>query len=102
MYTALPLTVLAECFAKYPGIGMKTATRLAYQTLSMSEEQIGLFSNALMDVKTKIHNCTVCHNYTEQDVCSVCRSASIGKRDGGTICVVQSPTDVTAFERTGN
>ncbi len=96
-YNAAPLERLIEQFAKLPGIGRKGATRLAYQVLSMDREEAMEFAHAIEDAHTKIHRCKVCQNFTEQEICPICSSAS---RDHSVICVVENPRDVTAFERT--
>ena len=97
-HNALPLVILAEQFAKLPGIGMKTAQRLAYYVMSMSEEDVQAFADAILQAKHTVHNSAVCQNLTEQDVCPICGD---DRRDHSIICVVESPKDVTAFERTG-
>lgn len=97
MADALPLVILAEQFAKLPGIGMKTAQRLAYFVMSMSDSEVEAFSEAILNAHRTIGFCEVCQNLTDGEVCSVCNDA---KRDQGTICVVEGPKDVSAFERT--
>ncbi len=94
---ALPLVVLAENFAKLPGIGMKTAQRLAYFVMSMSEAEAQAFADAIMTAHKTVHECSVCCNLTDKEHCPICANA---KRDTSIICVVESPKDVTAFERT--
>lgn len=94
---ALPLTLLAEQFAKLPGIGMKTAQRLAYFVMSYSDDEAEAFANAILHAHKTVHACSVCQNLTDKDVCPICEDAS---RDRSTICVVESPKDVSAFERT--
>lgn len=94
---ALPLVILAENFAKLPGIGMKTAQRLAYFVMSMSEAEAQAFADAIMTAHKTVHECSVCCNLTDKELCPVCAN---GKRDNSIICVVESPKDVTAFERT--
>lgn len=96
-HNALPLIILAEQFAKLPGIGMKTAQRLAYHVMSMSEGDVKAFADALVKAKKTVHPCLICQNLTELDVCSICDD---DRRDNSVICVVESPKDVTAFERT--
>lgn len=96
-YNALPLTVLSEQFAKLPGIGMKSAQRLAYHVMEMSEADVKAFANALLDAKKSVHTCPVCQNFTEQAVCRFC---SDERRDHRTVCVVETPKDIAAFERT--
>lgn len=94
---ALPLIVLAEQFAKLPGIGMKTAERLAYHVMSMSDEQVQEFSQALINAHSTVHECKVCCNLTDSEQCPIC---SDSRRDTSTICVVETPKDISAFERT--
>ncbi len=96
-HNAVPLTVLAEHFARLPGIGMKTAERLAYYIISQSEEEVVSFSEALLAAKREIRHCRCCQNLTDMDICPICGD---DRRDHSTICVVESPKDVTAFERT--
>ncbi|MBQ5338422.1 MAG: recombination protein RecR [Oscillospiraceae bacterium] len=96
-FSALPLVVLAEKFAALPGIGMKTAQRLAYAVMEMPEEEAAAFAEAILNAKHQIHDCPVCQNLTEQPVCSICDNP---KRDRTTICVVEGPKDVAAIERT--
>lgn len=94
---AAPLERLIEQFAKLPGIGRKGATRLAYQVLSMRKEDALAFAQSITDAHTKIHRCSVCQNFTETDMCTICGASN---RDASIICVVETPRDVTAFERT--
>ncbi|MGN0661073.1 MAG: recombination mediator RecR [Oscillospiraceae bacterium] len=96
-YNPVPLTELAEHFAKLPGIGMKSAQRLAYHVLSMSESEVKAFANAMLNARKQVGRCSVCSNLTELEVCPICDSA---KRDHSVICVVETPKDVDAFERT--
>lgn len=95
---ALPLVVLAEQFAKLPGIGRKTAQRLAYFVLSMTEEETKEFAGAILNAKKTIRRCSVCQNLTEREVCSICSDT---RRDSSLVCVVEGPKDVSAIERTG-
>lgn len=96
-HNALPLIVLAEQFAKLPGIGMKTAQRLAYYVMSMPEDEVRNFAQALVSAKTTVHPCAVCQNLTENEICPICDD---DRRDKSLVCVVETPKDVTAFERT--
>ena len=96
-YTAAPLEKLIEEFGKFPGIGRKGATRMAYQVLSMSDENAAALSDAIRNAHTKLHRCRICQNYTDAELCPICASA---KRDTSVICVVETPRDVQAFERT--
>ncbi len=95
--TALPLVLLAEQFAKLPGIGMKSAQRLAYHVMSMSADEVKAFSDAIINAHQTVKCCTVCQNLTEGEICPICDD---DRRDDGTICVVETPKDVSAFERT--
>lgn len=95
--TALPLVLLAEQFAKLPGIGMKSAQRLAYFVMTMSDDEAQAFADAIINAHTKVKYCSICENFTENDICPICDD---DRRDHGTICVVEAPKDITAFERT--
>lgn len=94
---ALPLVELAEQFAKLPGIGMKTAQRLAYFVMSMSKEEAKEFSESIIRAHSTVHMCRICQNLTDKEICPICDDI---KRDKTTVCVVESPKDITAFERT--
>ncbi len=96
-YSVAPLERLVDQFERLPGIGRKTAQRLAYYVLSQPADYAAGFANALKEAKEKVHNCSVCYNFTDSDVCPICSDV---KRDRSTICVVESPKDVAAFERT--
>ena len=96
-YNVLPLSRLIEQFASLPGIGRKTAQRLAFYVLTMSKEQAQACSSAIMDAHEKIHYCSVCRNYTDKETCEICDDPS---RDRSVICVVEDAKDVAAFERT--
>ena len=88
---------LVEHFAKLPGVGVKSAQRLAFHVLSLPEEEAAAFARAITDAKAHIHTCPVCQNLTEGDgPCPICASA---KRDETTVCVVADPKDVVAMER---
>jgi recombination protein RecR len=96
-YTAESIEQLAEQFAQLPGIGRKTAHRLALYILKMSHEEVATLAQALINVKEKVRYCTVCSNITEADPCSICSNT---KRDRTSICVVEEPNDVLAIEKT--
>ena len=96
-YTAAPLEKLIEAFSKFSGIGRKSATRMAYQVMSMSDEDAASLAGAIQNAHTKLHRCRICQNYTDADVCTICANA---KRDRSILCVVEHPRDVQAFERT--
>ena len=91
------LEKLVEQFAKLPGVGVKSAQRLAFHILSLPEEEAAQFAQAILAAKTSIHCCPVCQNLTEGDgPCSICANP---RRDETTICVVADPKDVVAMER---
>ena len=91
------LETLGEHFARVPGIGKKSAQRLAFHVLSLSEEEAAAFANAILGAKSAIHCCPVCQNLTEGDgPCAICASP---KRNNAVICVVADPKDVVAMER---
>ena len=96
-YNAAPLEKLVEQFSKFPGVGRKGATRMAYQVLSMPAAEALELAHAIEDAHTKLHRCKICQDYTENEICRICSSP---KRDTSVICVVESPRDITAFERT--
>lgn len=97
-HDALPLVVLTEQFAKLPGIGMKSAARLAYHVMSMDTADVETFAQALLNAKKTVHYCQCCENLTDKICCPICEDTG---RDNSVICVVESPKDVSAFERTG-
>lgn len=92
-----PLTKLVEQFRRLPGIGPKSAFRLAYHVLAMEKEQAGALAAAIVDAKEKIGYCSVCFNLTDCNPCRICQSE---ERDASLICVVEEPRDVAAMERT--
>jgi recombination protein RecR len=92
------LQTLIEQFRRLPGVGEKTAERYALMIAEQPEEDVRQFSEALVNVKTKLHRCPVCGNLTDEEECSICHDSG---RDRALIFVVQSPRDVTAMERTG-
>ena len=95
-----PTTIrnLIECYKKLPGIGEKTAERLALATLTINQETLDLFADSVANVKKRIKRCTKCNNLSEEDLCEICRDAS---RDQNTICVVEEPKNVILFEKVG-
>lgn len=92
-----PLSRLVEQFERLPGIGYKSAQRLAYYVLGLSDDEVKQLSDSILEAHDKIHTCKVCCNLTDQELCSICRNES---RDHSTICVVENPRDVVAMERT--
>ena len=96
-YYAAPLETLIEQFQRLPGIGRKSAQRLAFHVLSLPEGGAEAFAQALLDARGSIHTCRVCQNLTEGDLCPICADQ---RRDKTTICVVTDPKDLIAIERT--
>lgn len=95
-YFPAALQALADQFARLPGIGGKTAQRLAFRVLEMPMEAAQEFADAIMEAKQTVHTCPVCQNLTDRDVCPICQDDA---RDQGLICVVADPKDVIAMER---
>lgn len=91
-----PIARLIEELEKLPGIGHKTAQRLAFHILNLPAEKSEALANAIKEAKLKTRYCSICSNITETDPCSICGSV---KRDHGIICVVEDPKDVVAMER---
>ena len=87
---------LADRFGSLPGVGKKTALRLAYSVLEMSDEDAAAFAEAITDAKEKIHLCPICQSLTDREICSVCDDLT---RDRSIICVVEDPRDVNAIEK---
>ncbi len=96
-FTAESVDQLAEQFAQLPGIGRKTAYRLALYVLKMNRDEVVTLAKALVNVKDKVRYCSVCSNITENDPCGICANQ---KRDRHMICVVEEPSDVLALEKT--
>ena len=95
-YFPAALQELADQFARLPGIGGKTAQRLAFHMLSLSQEDAQAFADAILAAKQEVHTCPCCQNLTDRELCPIC---SDEQRDGGIICVVAEPKDVIAMER---
>lgn len=95
-YFPAALENLAEAFAKLPGIGSKSAQRLAFHVLSESDEEAEAFANAILEAKRSVKCCPICQNLTDQDICPVCADP---QRDASVICLVAEPRDVIAMER---
>lgn len=93
-----PISRLIDAFHRLPGIGPKSAQRLAYHILRVPEQEAAALANAIMDVKRRISLCSVCLNITESDPCSYC---SDPRRDRTAVCVVEQPLDILAIDRTG-
>jgi recombination protein RecR len=89
---------LTEQFARLPGIGARTAERLAFHILKSTTDEAMALADAIRDVKTKVRPCTICFNLAEQEVCDICADE---RRDRATICVVEQPKDLLSLESTG-
>lgn len=96
-YHVAPLAKLVEQFERLPGIGHKTAQRLAFYVLNLPDTEAQAFARAITEAKEKIHYCKICQNLTDRETCSVCQDT---RRDNSVICVVEDPRDVIAIERT--
>ncbi|HOK94614.1 MAG TPA: recombination mediator RecR [Anaerohalosphaeraceae bacterium] len=92
------LNELVEQFAKLPGIGPKTAERLAFHILKSSTDEAMALSQAISNVKSRIQQCQICYNLAESEICGIC---SDSRRDKSVICVVEQPKDVISLEKTG-
>jgi recombination protein RecR len=95
--TPLPLKILTEQFARLPGIGMKTASRLAYHVMRMSTDEAAAFAEAITSVHDSLRECKVCMSFTDKEICPICSEPS---RDGSLVCVVEYPKDIQSFEAT--
>lgn len=96
-YSVPPLARLVEQLERLPGIGHKSAQRLAFHILGLPDDAAREFVTAITEAREKLHECAVCCDLTDQELCPVCRAAG---RDETTVCVVEDPRDVMAFERT--
>ena len=96
-YTQSIQNLMSE-LARLPGIGMRSAERIAFHLLKQSPEEALKLSDAIRDVKTRIRHCSVCYNLTEQDPCAICADPG---RDQGVVCLVEQPKDLLALESTG-
>ncbi|MBQ6997219.1 MAG: recombination protein RecR [Oscillospiraceae bacterium] len=95
-YFPAALQELSDQFARLPGIGGKTAQRLAFYVLSLPKEEAQSFADAIVKAKEAVHTCPVCQNLTDREICSICDDDT---RDQGLICVVAEPKDAIAMER---
>lgn len=95
-YFPAALQELADQFARLPGVGGKTAQRLAFYVLGLSDEEAQAFADAIITAKNTVHACPICQNLTDREICSLCDD---DLRDKGLICVVAEPKDVIAMER---
>lgn len=89
-----PIGKLINEFSKLPGVGKKTAQRYAYKIIGMTDEEARAFSQSILDCKRKVRYCKICGNFTEEEVCDICK-----RRDKSTVCVVKEPKDVIALEK---
>lgn len=96
-FYATPITKLIEEFSKLPGIGNKTAQRLAFHVLNMPRENAVQMARAIVEAKDKIKFCSTCFNITDMEQCSICSNT---KREDESLCVVQDPKDIIAIEKT--
>lgn len=90
---------LIDCLKGLPGVGEKSAERMAFSIINFDEERIVDFANSLIDIKENLRRCSVCNNITDMDVCSICANDS---RDDKTIFVVEKPKDIVLFEKMGS
>jgi len=97
LYYPEAIAKLIDAFTRLPGIGPKTAGRLAFHVIRMKEEDVTDFAKALINVKRNLHYCSICCNITDMDPCRICQDKS---RDPSVICVIQEPRDLVAMERT--
>ena len=97
-YPSILLGNAVDQFASLPGIGRKTALRLVLHLLRQPQDKVNTFAKALTDLKANVHYCRICHNISDQEVCSICSSHH---RDRQTICVVENIQDVMSIENTG-
>ncbi|MDI6781236.1 MAG: recombination mediator RecR [bacterium] len=97
MYLTPSMAKLVHEFNKLPGIGPKTAQRLAFHILKISATEARVLASAIIEVKDRITNCPICYNITEDSPCSICKDTT---RDHGLICVVEQPSDIIAMEKT--
>lgn len=89
---------LVEAFKYLPGVGTKTAERLAFSVLDLEEEQVSFFSNSILEIKNRIHKCPTCNHFTDEDLCFICTDQN---RDNHILCVVEDSKTVFLFEKSG-
>lgn len=92
------LQQLIDSFKYLPGIGDKTAERLAFAIMDMDDEKVSIFSESIAKVKESIHKCPICSSFTDKETCDICSNKS---RDDGTLCIVEDPKSVFLFEKLG-
>lgn len=96
-YSVAPLARLVEQFERLPGVGRKSAQRLALYVLNMTQPEADSFTGSIIDARSKIHHCSICCNLTDSETCTICAKSN---RDKSVICVVEDPRDVMAIEKT--
>ena len=99
MYCPQPMLNLIQCLSALPGIGEKTATRLALFIMNQPEADALQLARSIIDVKEKVHLCSRCFNFTDNDECAICRNPS---RDAHLLCVVETPGDLMSIEKAGH
>jgi recombination protein RecR len=99
MYCPQPIKSLIQSLSALPGIGEKTATRLALFIMNQPEADVQQLARSILEVREKVHLCTRCFNFTDSDLCSICKNPA---RDTHAICVVETPGDLMSIEKTGH
>lgn len=92
------LQQLIDSFKSLPGIGEKTAERLAFSVMNMDEEIVSQFSDSIINVKKNVHKCPICNGYTDKEICAICSDKS---REKDVLCVVEDPKSIFLFEKLG-
>jgi len=98
VYCPQPIKSLIQSLSALPGIGEKTATRLALFIMNQPEADAQQLARSILEVREKVHLCTRCFNFTDSDLCSICKNSA---RDGHALCVVETPGDLMSIEKTG-
>lgn len=98
-FVPLPIEKLIEAFAKFPGVGRKTAQRMAFHVLKMNNDQAVNLAQAIMEIKSTILKCSACGSLTVEDPCAICTD---GKRSDDLLCIVEESSDIYAFEKTNS
>ncbi len=98
MYYTESLDRLVKALAKLPGIGSRSAQKLAFYLMKISKEEAKELAQAIVDIKEKTNYCSICNNFSEEKLCSICKNPD---RDNSTVCVVEEPNDIIAIEKIG-
>ena len=98
MYYTKSLDRLVKALAKLPGIGSRSAQKLAFYLMKISKEEAKELAQAIVDIKEKTNYCSICNNFSEEKLCSICKNPD---RDNSTVCVVEEPNDIIAIEKIG-